>query len=111
MSPTVRPRTILALVGVVLAALAFLGVVALWGDREVVGDQLAIVTDVAERQQEVIDKLADDLDETREQLLKEGIEPSAPPPDKSIQDLPAVDRPDPLPRREPTGPRSAGGRR
>jgi hypothetical protein len=93
MTPAVRSKTFLAVVGVVLGATALAGVASLWGDREAVGDGLTRAEGVATRQQEVIDKLAEDLNETRDQLLERDIEPSAPPSEETIDDLPDVSRP------------------
>jgi hypothetical protein len=93
MTPAVRSKTFLAVAGVVLGATALAGVASLWGDREAVGDGLTRAEGVAARQQEVIDKLVEDLNETRDQLLERDIEPSAPPPEETIDDLPDVSRP------------------
>jgi hypothetical protein len=106
MSPTSRTKSLLPIIGVIVAALALIGVTFLWGDRETVGDNLAIVEedlntamDGMAEQQAVIDQLTDGYETLRDQLLKEGVEPDAPPPSEVIEDLPDVIRPtgEPIP--------------
>jgi hypothetical protein len=79
-----------AIAGVFLAVLALGGVVLLGWERETVGDGLKTVEEIAAQQGEVIQDLAEDSEELRQQLQDAGIEPSAPPPEERTDDLPDV---------------------
>jgi hypothetical protein len=104
MSRTGRANLALISVGLLFAALVLGGLGLLWADRDTVegdvrglAEQLAQAQEGSRQRQEVIDKLVEDAEVMRQQLLEEGFEPEVPPPSKTViedlpEDLPAVSR-------------------
>jgi hypothetical protein len=90
-----RHRIILAIAGLLAGVFTLGGILLLWNDRETVGDNLTTIEVMVEEQNDVIDQLAADSKELRQQLEKRGIKPGAPPPEErtdELDNLPVVPR-------------------